>query len=369
MAVYTYVPPYLANLNIDLTNIVLIVTILPLNSVIFPPLLGNFSDKLQKRKEFFLIGGFGLILTFILLILIKNVIILMVLLILYGICSSSYGIIYVLFQELTLNKKEFVSYYQALVALGWFMGAFLGGIFVDFFGIENIFIFLLYMAFINILIILFIQENRENILKLHSDNEKYNLWDENSQKADIPFSIYLGLFFRNFAIRPILSILAIIMAYSITNDFQIGFLISINPLIQFFLMILIGRVINERNLKKILIIGYFFNALVILGYIISNGFLDFLTFQILISLSYSMFWNATQIYIAQRTTPKNKGKYMGYATTSFFLGSLLGGLFFSFLISVFINIYLAMLFLIMFPLFSGLIIWFKFEKIPKQRKK
>ena len=367
MAVYTYVPPYLSYLDIDLANIVLIVTILPLNSVIFPPILGSFSDKLQKRKIFFLIGGLGLIFTFILLIFIKNIILIILLLILYGLCSSSYGLIYVLFQELILNNKEFISYYQAIVALGWFTGAFIGGIFIDFFGIDNLFIFLLIFALLNSLILLLINENRERIMELYSTHKNSNLFSENTQKADISFSIYVSLFFRNFAIRPILSVLAIIMAFSIASESQIGFLVSFNPIIQFFLMILIGRVINENNLKKILILGYFLNALVIIGYIISSGFLDFLTFQIIISLSYSMFWNATQIYIAQRTKPSNKGRYMGYATTSFYLGSFLGGLFFSSLISIFIDIYIAMLFLIIFPVLSGGIIWIKFSLNHKEQ--
>ena len=162
-------------------------------------------------------------------------------------------------------------------------------------------------------------------------------------------------------------ILAIIMSYHLGSDTEIGFLIGINFFLQFFQMLLIGQVISIKNIKSFMIIGYSLSVISIFGYIISNNFWSYLFFQILVSFSYSMHWAATTIYIAQNTTPQNKGRYMGYANTSVFSGSFVGGLFFSALLAGFqSNYYISMSFMIVFPLISALIIILLF-KSPKMR--
>ncbi len=203
------------------------------------------------------------------------------------------------------------------------------------------------------------------ILDLHKDNinDKSNeLKEENS----ISPSIYYGLFFRNFGLKPIMAVLAVIMGFYLTRTTEKGFLIGLNFLIQIALMLLIGHVITEKNNKYFLMIGYLLSAAAVLGYIFSVNFAGFLIDQILISFSYAMFWSATIIYIAQNSTPTNKGRYMGYANTSTFSGSFLGGLFFSLLLSSFNSNYdIAMYFMIIFPAISVLIIFLKFKPTSK----
>jgi MFS family permease len=110
-----------------------------------------------------------------------------------------------------------------------------------------------------------------------------------------------------------------------------------------------------------MILGYILSAISIFGYIISKNFWSYLFFQILVSFSYSMHWAATTIYIAQNTTPENKGRYMGYANTGVFSGSFFGGLFFSFLLTFNQDYYFSMYFLIIFPLISTMLIIFLFN--------
>ena len=71
-----------------------------------------------------------------------------------------------------------------------------------------------------------------------------------------------------------------------------------------------------------------------------------------------MFWTATQVYIARNTTPENKGKYVGYANSSFYLGSFLGGLYLTYLLYVSNDYYSAFWFMIIWPGISALIILF-----------
>jgi MFS family permease len=252
-----------------------------------------------------------------------------------------------------------------MVVLGWFFGAQLGGIFIDLFGIGNIFWFLLLFSLVNLGLTLFLKEERDLILK---GFERFKAKPENidslfNDKAfPLNSSIFYGLFFRNFGIRPIMSILTIIMALHLPTDSEIGFLIGINPLIQFFLMILMGKVISVDNQKSFMIGGYILSGIVVLGYIISTDFFGFLFFQILVSFSYSMFWSATHFYIAQNTTPKNKGQYISLANSMFYLGSFTGGLFFSGMLMLNPSYYIAMIPLILFPLISATIIGVKFKK-------
>ena len=162
-----------------------------------------------------------------------------------------------------------------------------------------------------------------------------------------------------------MNIIVIIIGFHITNESEIGLLVGINPLMQFFLMVIMGKVLSQKNIKLFLISGFILTVIVIFGYIFSNSFWGFFIFQILVSLSYSMFWMATIVYIAQNSTPINRGRFMGYANTSIFAGTTIGGLFFSLLLTFFnSNYYLSMSFMIIFPIISIIITIFLF-KLPK----
>ncbi|MBD3214383.1 MAG: MFS transporter [Candidatus Lokiarchaeota archaeon] len=364
MAIYSYLGRYLQSLGTSEILIQVVVSLFPLSSFVFPPILGRLSDKYQNRRQFILLGALSIPLVFILFIFIKNLILITFLVVLYGFCSSLLGLSFILFQEVVFNNQTYISYYNSMVVLGWFFGAQLCGIFLDFYGIGNLFIFLLIISVLLLSLVIFLKEDRALILNefdLHQQqSKKVHLF---SDDIDIPVNpaIYYGLFFRNFGIRPIMSILTIIMALHLSTDSEIGFLIGINPLIQFFLMILMGRIISQKNEKIIMILGYILSGVVVLGYIISVDFFTYFFFQILVSFSYSMFWSATHFYIAQNTTPENKGQYIGIANSSFYLGSFLGGMFLSGMLAINPDYYFAMIPLISFPLLSALIISIKFK--------
>ena len=364
MAIYSYLGRYLQYLGITKILIQVIVTLLPLSSFIFPPIWGKLSDRFQNRRIFILFGALSLPIIFLLFIFIHNLIPIIIFVLFYGMASSLMGLSFILFQEVVFNNQSYISYYNSMVVLGWFFGAQLGGLFIDFFGIGNLFVFLLIFSLINLTLSVFLKEERASILE---GFERYmarpRTMDPLIQNKDLPFSpsIYYGLFFRNFGIRPIMSIITIIMAFHLPTDSEIGFLVGINPLIQFFLMIIMGKVISAKNQKSFMIGGYILSGIVVLGYILSTDFIGFLLFQILVSFSYSMFWSATHFYIAQNTTPKNKGQYVSIANSSFYLGSFLGGLFFSGMLIINPNYYIAMVPLILFPLISATIIGFTFS--------
>ena len=202
-----------------------------------------------------------------------------------------------------------------------------------------------------------VDNNIELSENIHNEGIKNILEEDNISK-----SIYYGLFFRNFAIIPILNIIVIIMGFYIPNNTEIAFLVGINPLFQVFIMLFIGKKLNQKNIKAAMILGFGLSIIVIIGYIISVDFWSFLVFQVLVSLSYSLFWIAITVYIAQNSTPNNKGRFMGYATSSIFAGTTIGGLFFSLLLAVFhSNYYISMSFMIIFPIISTLIISLKFK--------
>lgn len=369
IVVYTYVPKYILNLGVEKPLMQLIITIFPLTAFIFPPLYGYLSDKIQNRFVFILFGTIGSNFTFIFLFLIQDLVLMILLLFFFGFFMASSNLLMTLFAELVEDDKKFISYFNAIIVAGWFVGAQSGGIFIDLYGIENLFLFTLIISLPTIIFVIFIREYRSMILERYN-NRKVKITNElllNNPEDEhlISQSIYYGLFFRNFSIKPIMPILAIIMSFHLGNDTEIGFLIGINFLLQFFQMLLIGQVIAIKNIKSFMIIGYILSAISVFGYIISNNFWSYLFFQFLVSFSYSMHWVATTIYIAQNTTPKNKGKYMGYANTSVFSGSFIGGLFFSLLLTFNPDYYIAMSFMIIFPVISTLVIIFSF-KIPKK---
>jgi hypothetical protein len=278
-------------------------------------------------------------------------------------CGASYRISFTLYQELTINNPKFVTFYNAISVFGWFIGSQFGGVFIEIYDISQIFIFLLIISLINLSVIIFVREKRGEIFTyFNNEVENLNLETNNDNNTStISISIYIALFTRHFGIRPIITILAVLMFFHLSSDTQIGFLLGFNPLLQFFLMLLTGKIITKKNEKYILLVGFFLSSMAILGYMLSTDFFGFLLSQIMISTSFALFWNATQIYIAQKTNPRNKGKYLGYVNSSFFSGGFLGGIFFSLLLSFNPDYYAFMWIMMIFPLISTITILIKFK--------
>jgi len=372
MSLLTFLPRYLLHLKVDITTIQLLITCLVFTTVIFPPFLGKLSDKIQRRSPFIKMASIGMNFTLFLFLFALNLTLIIILIFFYGFFWVSDGMKFVLYTELVESDHRYIAYYNAILAFGWFLGTFGAGIVIDIFGFEGFFRFLLIMSLINTIIVILLKENRSLILEQQEirDNESNNNLNIIEQKEINPISrsIYSSLFFRNFGVRPIFAILTIIMFYHISSDTEIGFLIGINYLIQVFLNLLIGRIITDRNLKWFIFIGYILSAIAIFGWIMATDFWSFLFFQILISLSFAMFFTATQIYVSKNTTPKNKGKYMGYLNTSSQLGNFTGGVFFTLLLFVYSDYYPAMRFMIVFPAIAAMIIFLSFERKKKENK-
>ena len=369
MVIYTYASTYLLDLGTVKSLMQLIVTIFPLTAFLFPPLYGFLSDKYQNRIVFLLIGTIGMSIAFLMLFLTRDLIFILLFLFLFGFFMASSNISFTLYSELVEDDKKYISYYNAVIVAGWFVGAQIGGIFIDIYGIENIFLLALLISLPNLICVVFIRENRALILERYNNrvNKILNGLNRNDAEVEnsISKSVYYGLFFRNFGIKPIMSILALIMIVYLSNGSEVGFLIGINFFLQFFLMLLAGKIITTKNIKSFMVMGYILSAITIFGYVIATNFLIYFFFQLIFAFSYSMHWAATIVYIAQNTTPKNKGQIIGYANASVFSGSFVGGLFFTLLLSFNPNYYIAMSFMIIFPIISVVVISLKFK--PKKK--
>ena len=365
MVIFTYASTYLLDLGTVKSLMQLIVTIFPLTAFLFPPLYGFLSDKYQNRIIFLLIGTIGMSFAFLMLSLTRDLIFTALFLFLFGFFMASSNISFTLYSELVEDDKKYISYYNAVIVAGWFVGAQFGGIFIDIYGIENIFLLSLLISLPNLICVVFIRENRSLILERYNNRVNKNLNGLNINDAEVENSIsksvYYGLFFRNFGIKPIMSILALVMIVYLSSGSEVGFLIGINFFLQFFLMLLAGKIITSKNVKSFMIMGYVLSAITIFGYVIATNFVIYFFFQLIFAFSYSMHWAATIVYIAQNTTPKNKGQIMGYANASVFSGSFVGGLFFTLILSFNLNYYIAMSFMIIFPIISVVIISLKFK--------
>lgn len=367
---FTYYPRFLSALGADNFLISFIISMFSLASFIFPSIIGFFSDKFQTRKKFIRYGIIGniIIIIPIFFIGIEYIWIYFPLIFISGFFINCYGMIYPLFSEVCLNDSKWISYYSAVVASAWFFGSFFCGIYVDLIGIEYLFYYYISFLLISFIFSLFIKENREEIFKLNKSLKQDNLVNVDLEKIQhdnilntISYSLYFALFFRNFGIRPIFNVLAIFFALTLTSDIEIGFLISINFLLQIAISVMIGRIINKKNMKFILILGFIFSSFAMLGYYFSRDFWGFLIAQLLVSFSYAAFWTASMIYISQNTTPENKGRYVGLANSFFSLGNFTGNIFFGILLMINDNFYFTILVLFLFPTISALFILFGFK--------
>ncbi len=372
---FTYYPRFLSALGADNSLISFIISMISLASFIFPSLIGFFSDKFQTRNWFIRFGIIGIIINaiFIFFIGIEYIWICFPLIFINGFFFSCFGMTYPLFSEICLNDAKWISYYNAVVASAWFFGSFFCGIYIDLIGIENLFYYYFSFLVISFVFTLFIKENREEIFKLNRSLKQNNLLNVDLEKIQhdnmlnkISPSLYFALFFRNFGVRPIFNVLAIFFALTLTSDTEIGFLISINYLLQIAISVIIGKIINKKNMKFILILGFLFSTFAMLGYYFSRDFWGFLISQFLVSFSYAAFWTATFIYISQKTTPENKGRYVGMANSFFSLGNFTGNIFIGILLIINDNFYFTILVLFLFPTISVLFILFGFKSTKKK---
>jgi len=369
MIIVAYLPKYLLeHLNTPPPIIQLTRSIFMATLFIFPPFIGKLSDRIQKRFLFVVIGTIGMIGSLFLLLLTKDLILINILLFIFGFFASSFTILFTLYVEIVQNDPKKISRYIASLAIGWFLGVLSGGMFNAIYGIEYMFVYSFLPLLLAFFFVIFIKEDRNLILEQNRNpkdaNQLPNKLNTNEEIRSNIKSIFYSLFFRSFGIRPILGIIVTIIGLSLTNETEIGFLIGVNPLLQFFLMILVGKIITNKNLKVCIILGNFLTIFIIFGYIYSFNFWTFLIFQILVALSYSLLWMGSLTYIAQNSTPKNKGRYIGYATMSTFAGDAIGGLFYSLMLTIlYSDHFIVMYFMIVFPVISLLIISFKFSPI------
>ena len=189
-----YLPKYLEYLKIESPVIQLIMTIFPLTLFVVPPLLGKISDKIQNRILFIIIGAFGIVFSFILFLFTQNLVLIVALSLLYGFFGALFRIIFTLYAELVDNDIRYISYYNAISTFGWFLGSQLGGIFIELFGIQNIFLFLILFSTINLGSVIFIRENRTLILS-HYENRTDDVYNDMKNVNTISVSVYIGLFF------------------------------------------------------------------------------------------------------------------------------------------------------------------------------
>ena len=375
LAFYTYYPRYLAMIGTESFVITYIVSMVSLAAFIFPPLIGKYSDKRQKRKVFITVGGFASVIFYFLcfIVSLEFVWLAFILIFVMGFFGSSYSITYPLYSESSADDPKCISYYTAVTALSWSSGAFLSGFLMELFGLEGIYYLVLITVFLSAVPCLFIVENREEILSMNVISEQIA---ENDLEAEGKFDkktlnliflpLFLAFFFRNLGIRPILGLAAIFFSFTLTSEAQIGFLIGINPLIQAALTLIVGKIINKRNMKIFMVIGFATSSLAMLGYYFAVDFWGLLISQIFVCISYTFFWNASIIYISQATTPENKADFVGRAWSFFYLGQFVGNWFMGGLLTINNDYYFTLLVMIIFPMISVLLIIFWFK--PKYQK-
>ncbi|MFX1455560.1 MAG: MFS transporter [Promethearchaeota archaeon] len=368
MMIIAFMPQYMLLLGTPRPILQIISTIFLTTLFIFPYIFGKYSDKIQNRRYFIIIGTAGMIVTPFLLLFTTDLILITLIYFILGVFASASSIFFTLYTELVQNNSKWISYYNALTALGWFIGVQIAGIFIEFYGSITIAFYLSFFSLlISMVFIIFIKEDRQIILKAATEHIKVDIKNSESNHDDeILFSksIYFGIFFRSMGIQPIMVILVVIMGFHLSSNAEIGFLIGLNPLLQFFLMVFLGMLFTGKNEKFFMFFGYCLSVLVIFGFLLATNFWSFLLSQFLVALSYSIYWMATITYISKNSTPKNKGKYIGFASTCGFAGNALGGLFLGFLlIIVNSDYYIAMYFMLLFPILALLLILLSRKKL------
>ena len=68
----------------------------------------------------------------------------------FGFFASSFVALFTLYVEIVQNDPKKISFYNACMAAGWFLGVQTGGILIDIYGIGNIFLYSLIPLFLTL---------------------------------------------------------------------------------------------------------------------------------------------------------------------------------------------------------------------------
>jgi MFS family permease len=318
---------YMAELGASLFEIGSMSSLRGLATIVFSPIWGSLSDR-NGRKRYLLISSF---LSFFILLFyptVSSALIVIMLVSLFAATNSGFTpIATALSSETSKRRGVEISFFNTAISVGNFTSKIMIGFTLLIISVKtSLWIFILIFA-LGIVPLFWINEKRT-----HQARKKRNLFvsleDIKLMKESNLWSVYVGTFLRQFGVNGMLSIVAVYMVYSVKlSPFMVGFLASLNPLVQIFSILLFARITErKRSSKSSILFGMFFSVLSLLLFAMWKSSLGIGLAYASLGLGYGAFISGTTTYISFAVSSDLRGKFMGFFTSARSVGVVLGSL-------------------------------------------
>jgi MFS family permease len=316
-------------------------------ALIFSYLFGFLSDKYRNRKIFIIFGECFAASCFFSIYFINNYIGLLVIAALIGIAQAAYTPLFIaLFSDIhfKMTKGKIAGIINSTFSLGWAVGAIMGGLIEEIFGLNFVFIVMGMIAILSVIPILLVKINRK---KVDIDLEKYNRskssenpLNENS-KVNLGYKSLMIVLMISICLRFICSQAAVVSLLPNFLEFKLntpaflkGVILSINMIFQVFMMLILGVISERLGRKSILFLGLLGSGLNSIFYSLATSPWQVIPNQFLIGFSYAAVITSSTAIISDISHFKLIGRGLGVLETARSLGGMIGPFMAFFLIEI-----------------------------------
>ncbi len=318
---------YMADLGASLLEIGSMSSLRGLATIVFSPIWGSLSDK-HGRKRYLLISSLISLLVLLFYPSASTPLLIITLVSIFAAANSGFTpIATALSSENSKRRGVEISFFNTAISIGNFTSKIMIGFTLLIISVKtSLWIFILIFA-ISVIPLFWVKE-RNN----HRDTKKrklfFNMEDMKLMRESNLWSIYVGTFLRQFGVNGMLSIAAVYMVYGVKlSPFMVGFLASLNPLVQIFSILFFARMAEKkRSSKPSILFGMFFSVLSLLFFAVWKSPVGIASAYSCLGLGYGAFISGTTTYISFAVSSSLRGKFMGLFTSARSVGVVLGSL-------------------------------------------
>ncbi len=319
---------YMAELGAGLIEIGGMSSLRGLFTIVFSPIWGALSDK-YGRKRYLMVSSFLTLAVMLFYPFSSKALLILILVSAFAAMNSGFNpIATALSSENSERRGVEISFFNTSISIGNFTSKILIGFALIFISVKiSLWIFIVvFMA--SILPLFFVKDERRAKVKRREATLFLNSHDIYLMKEYKIWSIYVGTFLRQFGVNGMLSVVAVYMVYSVKlSPFMVGFLASLNPLVQIFSILFFARVVEKkRNSKRSILFGMAFSAFSLLLFATWKSAFGIAMAYTSLGLGYGAFISASTSYISFAIPSSLRGKFMGFFTSSRSIGVVLGSM-------------------------------------------
>ncbi len=319
---------YMAQIGASLIEIGSMSSLRGLSTIVFSPIWGALSDK-KGRKKFLLLSSFLSLSIMLFYPFSSSSLLILLLVSLFAAVNSGFNpIATALSSENSERRGVEISFFNTSISVGNFTSKMLIGFALIWISVKtSLWIFILvFMA--SLVPLFFVRDKNKNTNRREKTHLFLSSQDIYLMKNYKIWSIYVGTFLRQFGVNGMLSVVAVYMVYAVKlSPFMVGFLASLNPLVQIFSILFFARFVEKkRNSKPSILFGMAFSAVSLLLFATWKNAYGIALAYILLGLGYGAFISGSTTYISFAVPTNLRGKFMGFFTSSRSVGVVLGSL-------------------------------------------